>query len=62
MTGWTLFFTLLGAAILTAQLFRFIDLIEQPARRSRKAVCLPAAWNVRLWAILSKKTWTSWRS
>ena len=43
MTGWTLFFTLLGAAILTAQLFRFIDLIERPARRSRKAVCLPAA-------------------
>ena len=62
MTGWTLFFTLLGAAILTAQLFRFIDLIERPARRSRKAVCLPAAWNVRLWASLSKKTWMSWRS
>lgn len=62
MTGWTLFFTLFGAAILTAQLFRFIDLIERPARRSRKAVCLPAAWNVRLWASLSKKTWMSWRS
>ena len=62
MTGWTLFFTLLGAAILTAQLFRFIDLIEQPARRSRKAVCLPAAWNVMFWETLREKPWTSWRS
>lgn len=55
MTGWTLFFTLLGVAILTAQLFRLIDLIERPARRSRKAACLPAAWNVRLWDSLDKK-------
>lgn len=61
MTGWTLFFTLLGIAILTAQLFRLIDLIERPAaRRSRRA--LPAAWNVRLWDSLDKKQWTSWRS
>lgn len=63
MTGWTLFFTLLGVAILTAQLFRLIDLIERPAaRRSRRASCLPAAWNVRLWDSLDKKQWTSWRS
>lgn len=63
MTGWTLFFTLLGIAILTAQLFRLIDLIERPAaRRSRRAACLSAAWNVRLWDSLSKKQWTSWKS
>ncbi len=64
MTGWTLFFTLLGVAILTAQLFRLIDLIERPAaRRSRKAAaCLPEAWNVLLWEVLREKPWTSWRS
>ena len=37
MTGWTLFFTVLGVAILTAQLFRLIDLIERPARHTRRA-------------------------
>lgn len=62
MTGWTLFFTLLGIAILTAQLFRLIDLIERPARRSRRAACLPAAWNVRLWETLGNTRWTSSRS
>lgn len=36
MTGWTLFFTLLGVAFVTAQLFRIIDAIERPARRSRR--------------------------
>ncbi|MCI9643737.1 MAG: hypothetical protein HFF97_03290 [Oscillibacter sp.] len=61
MTGWTLFFTLLGVAILTAQLFRLIDLIERPARRSRRAY-LPSAWNVLLWEILRENPWTSWRS
>lgn len=33
MTGWTLFFLVIGAAVLTAQLFRVIDAIERPARR-----------------------------
>ena len=63
MTGWTLFFTILGVAFLTAQLFRFIDLIERPSRRP--TACrknLPAAWNVRLWAALDQKPWMSWRS
>ena len=32
MTGWTFFFVLVGAAFLTAQLFRFIDFIERPTR------------------------------
>lgn len=36
MTGWTFFFTLLGVAVITAQLFRVIDAIERPARRSRR--------------------------
>lgn len=62
MTGWTLFFTALGVALLTAQLFRLIDLIERPARRPRKADCLPAAWNVRLWNNLDEHSWTSWKS
>jgi len=36
MTGWTFFFILVGVVFLTAQLFRIIDAIEQPARRSRR--------------------------
>ncbi len=35
MTGWTLFFTVIGVSVLTAQLFRVIDVIERPARRDR---------------------------
>ena len=65
MTGWTLFFTILGVASLTAQLFRLIELIERPAPRARTASRregLPAAWNVRLWDALDEKRWTSWRS
>lgn len=37
MTGWTLFFTLVGVAFLTAQLFKIIDAIEQPRRRRQKS-------------------------
>ena len=36
MTGWSFFFILMGVASLTAQLFRIIDAIERPARRSRR--------------------------
>lgn len=61
MAGWTFFFTVLGVAVLTAQLFRVIDFIERPSRRRRGAP-LPAAWNVRLWNSLREKRWTSWRS
>lgn len=32
MTGWTLFFIVIGVAVLTAQLFRVIDFIEHPRR------------------------------
>ena len=45
MTGWSLFFTFLGVAFLTVQLFRLIDLIERPSRRPaalRKT--LPEPW------------------
>ncbi len=62
MTGWTFFLVILGAAVLTAQLFRLIDLIERPSWRSRRETALPAAWNVRLWSGLDKGPWTSWRS
>ena len=36
MTGWSFFFILVGVASLTAQLFRIIDAIERPTRRSRR--------------------------
>ena len=36
MTGWTLFFTLLGVACVTAQLFRIIDEIERQDRREKR--------------------------
>ena len=36
MTGWTYFFIILGVAFMTMQLFRLIDAIERPARRSRR--------------------------
>ena len=32
MNAWTLFFLVIGAAVLTAQLFRVIDAIEHPRR------------------------------
>lgn len=44
MTGWTLFFVLVGAAFLTAQLFRLIDLIERPARRTTACRKSQRAW------------------
>ena len=34
MTGWTLFFILVGVSFLTEQLFRLIDAIERPGRSS----------------------------
>nr|WP_326185830.1 hypothetical protein [uncultured Oscillibacter sp.] len=36
MTGWSLFFVLVGVAFLTAQIFRLVDAIERPARRPRR--------------------------
>ena len=36
MTGWSFFFMLLGVVFMTAQLFRLISAIEQPARRPRR--------------------------
>lgn len=36
MTGWTLFFILVGVVYLTSQLFRVIDAIERPARRHHR--------------------------
>ena len=36
MTGWTLFFILVGVCYLTSQLFRVIDAIERPARHTRR--------------------------
>ena len=36
MTGWSFFFILVGVTSLTAQLFRIIDAIERPHRRSHR--------------------------
>jgi len=36
MTGWTLFFILVGVTFLTSQLFRIADAIERPARRTAR--------------------------
>jgi len=36
MTGWTFFFILVGAAFLTAQVFRIVDAIERPAKRGQR--------------------------
>lgn len=38
MTGWALFFVVVGVTYTTAQLFRFIDWIERPARRRKGGV------------------------
>ena len=37
MTGWTLFFIIVGVAVLTAQLFRLIDAIERPSRQDNRS-------------------------
>ena len=36
MTGWTLFFTVLGVVFLTTQVFRILEAIERPVRRSHR--------------------------
>ena len=63
MTGWTLFFIVIGIAFFTYQFFRLIELIERPAHRARtEEKNLPAAWNVRLWDALDEQQWTSSKS
>ena len=37
MTGWTLFFIIVGVAVLTAQLFRVIDAIARPSRQDNRS-------------------------
>lgn len=63
MTGWTLFFLIVGVAFLTAQLLRLIELIDRPARRSSPTACrLPKARTLLLWNALREKQWTFWKS
>jgi len=33
---WSFFFTLMAVSLITAQIFRLIDAIEQPPRRARR--------------------------
>lgn len=37
MTGWTFFFTLIGAGTLAAQVFRVVEYIERPSHSCRRA-------------------------
>lgn len=37
MTGWTLFFTLIGVGTLAAQVLRVVDYIERPAHPYHQA-------------------------
>lgn len=37
MTGWTLFFAVVGIVFLTVQIFRVLDVIDRPARHPRGA-------------------------
>ena len=69
MMDWTFFLTVVGAAFLTAQLFRLIDLIERPARRP-EACRRPASfrrvrlrtWSALFRAVRRELSWTSWKS
>ena len=36
MTGWTLFFVVMGVCTITAQVFRIVDAIEAPRKRAQK--------------------------
>lgn len=38
MSGWTLFFIVLGVGEVTAQVFRILDAIEAPPRKRRNRV------------------------
>lgn len=62
MTGWVLFFTILGVAFLTAQLFRLIDLIERPSHPAACRKTIPEARTLLLWTALRKRSWTFWKS
>ncbi|MCI8330256.1 MAG: hypothetical protein HFG02_11895 [Oscillibacter sp.] len=62
MTSWTLFFTILGVAFLTAQLFRLIDLIEHPSHPAACRKPLPEPRTLLLWTALRKRSWTFWKS
>ncbi len=66
MSNWTLFFTMVGLAVATAQLFRLVDIIEYP---SRHPVWM-AVWGSRFrinWRslacdFLEDLRWMFWRS
>lgn len=36
MTGWSLFFVVLGVGYGVGKVFQFVDMIERPARRRRR--------------------------
>ena len=68
MTGWTLFFTMVGVAFLTAQLFRVIDVIERPSRAPHHTVARrrgdPSVLRAAgvLWSQWRSRRWMSWKS
>ena len=54
MENWSLFLTYLGAAAFTAQLFRLVNLIEQPPKQRRISK--------RLRGLLRSLPWTFWKN
>ena len=61
MTGWTLFLTMLGAAVLIAQFFRLIDLIERPRSHAPLSALLQKDWQALL-SDLRRHKWTFWKN
>lgn len=53
MNGWSLFFTMIGLAVATAQLFRLVDIIECPQRHP--------VW-MAVWGARPQINWRDWFS
>lgn len=68
MSGWTLFFTMIGLAVATAQLFRIVDIIEYPARHPLWMAVWESRprgrndWRILICELLEDLRWMFWRS
>lgn len=61
MTGWALFFAIIGVLFMTAQLFRIIDAIERP-RTAHPAVGRRIVPLWRSFAFRRTRPWMFWKS
>ncbi len=57
MSNWTLFFTFTGVAVVTAQLFRFVDFIEHSSKEH-----IVFQEKTSLLNELKEKLWILWRN